>query len=220
MHLTETARPLREWAAHVPAYVEEATMRALARQRDDRFDSMAGFMTALHADAAGATALLDSSSGSADRPAALAASPPHGEKAVVLPVSTTFSRATGEVDLPESDKHRVRATHHQLWPILVVAGAATAVLVLFLLARPSRDPAPNTPTGAATSAASTVAPVHEEARENAAPVAPASKPDAAVAPSGAKLPSVEKRAVAPETSTLPAAKKKTKRSVEDEWIGH
>jgi hypothetical protein len=105
--------------------------------------------------------------------------------------------------------------------MLIIASAAAAGLVLFLLARPSRDSAPSASSGVATSAASAVAPVRETPRENAAPVAPPSKPDAAVAtPSVAKLPAAGMRAVAPETNTWPAAKKKFKRSVEDEWIGH
>jgi len=51
MHLTEMPPPLRELVPDVPAHVEAAIMRGLARARADRFDSMASFVGALRADA-------------------------------------------------------------------------------------------------------------------------------------------------------------------------
>jgi serine/threonine protein kinase len=47
MHLTETPPPLHELVADVPAHVEAAIVRALARARDDRFDSISAFLEAL-----------------------------------------------------------------------------------------------------------------------------------------------------------------------------
>jgi serine/threonine protein kinase len=44
MHLTGTPPPLRELVADLPAHVEAAIKRALARARADRFDSMASFV--------------------------------------------------------------------------------------------------------------------------------------------------------------------------------
>ena len=46
-HLSETPPLLREWVPDVPAHVEAAVMRGLARARTDRFDSMASFVGAL-----------------------------------------------------------------------------------------------------------------------------------------------------------------------------
>ncbi len=48
MQLTVIPTPLREGLAHVPAQVEAAVMRALAKERTDRFDSVASFISALH----------------------------------------------------------------------------------------------------------------------------------------------------------------------------
>ena len=55
------AAPLHELVADVPAQVEAAIMRALARARADRFESMAAFVGALRGDA-GETGLSRSSS--------------------------------------------------------------------------------------------------------------------------------------------------------------
>jgi serine/threonine-protein kinase len=47
MHLTETPRPLRQLAPHVPVHVHKAIMRALQQERTERFDNVATFLGAL-----------------------------------------------------------------------------------------------------------------------------------------------------------------------------
>jgi len=47
MHLRETPRPLRQLVHDLPAHVEDAVARALARTREERYESMTAFMSAL-----------------------------------------------------------------------------------------------------------------------------------------------------------------------------
>jgi serine/threonine protein kinase len=168
MHLTETPRPLRELAPDVPAHVEAAIARALARARDDRFNSMTSFVAALRG--SGDTAILSQPPVSEARPAldarpALRSSgavsnvertailPAAAEAArraplfasdvghtAKLPADTTFSRATGEVDgLEDSDESLSAEVSRRRWPLFVVGGVAVAGLALFLLVRLDND---------------------------------------------------------------------------------
>ena len=217
MHLTETPRPLHELAPDVPVPVEAAIAKALSRARDERFDSMASFMSALSASAGWHTAVLGPAWPSRKMPAAGTSPVARVEQTAALPASTTFSRATGEVDAAESDEILMRAARTRRWPFFAIGGVAAGGLALLLLARPSRDPAPG------ATVAIPVAPIRQGPPASTAPVALPGKPDA-----GAALPAVAKataaakreRAAAPETSSPPAIKKKKKRSPEDEWFGH
>jgi serine/threonine protein kinase len=87
MHLTATPGPLRELVADVPAHVETAVKRALARAREDRFESIADFMGALRGDVGVATLSLPSPSG--ELPAFRVSG---SERAVAAKSITTFSR--------------------------------------------------------------------------------------------------------------------------------
>jgi hypothetical protein len=68
-HLSETPPPLRSWVPDVPAHVEAAVMRGLARARAERFDSMAAFITALRGNGNAEVPAAGRSSPSADFPA-------------------------------------------------------------------------------------------------------------------------------------------------------
>jgi eukaryotic-like serine/threonine-protein kinase len=135
MHLTGTPPPLRGLVADLPAHVEAAIKRALARARADRFDSMASFVGALRGGVGGEMAELGRLSPSEELPAV-------GEKRTRVAASiTTFSRTTGEV-AAASDDVLLAASRNRRWPFLAVGGAAAAGLALFLLVRPSHEPAP------------------------------------------------------------------------------
>jgi serine/threonine-protein kinase len=66
MHLAATPPSLREWVADLPAHVEAAVMRGLARARTDRFDTMALFIGALQGDEQGGASALNQPSSSAE----------------------------------------------------------------------------------------------------------------------------------------------------------
>ena len=93
MHLSATPPPLREWVPDVPAHVEAAVMRGLARSRADRFDSMASFIGALRGEASAGAAPLSRPSPSAEFPAVVEGP---GARAEVTRTSTEVLPATGE----------------------------------------------------------------------------------------------------------------------------
>ena len=112
MHLTGTPPPLRQLVADVPAHVEAAIMRGLARARADRFDSMTSFLGALRGDVSAHTGILSGSSPSEDLPA-VGASPRSGaEQNGAVQFNTTLSRFTGDVAAAASQEpspvHRSR----------------------------------------------------------------------------------------------------------------
>jgi serine/threonine protein kinase len=97
MHLTETPLPLRELVADVPARVEAAIMRALARAREARFGSMADFLNALR-EMAGGTAVDLRQQLSPESSQAFGARPvARTERIISVRSSTTFSRSSGDL---------------------------------------------------------------------------------------------------------------------------
>ena len=102
-HLTGTPPPLRDWAADVPAYVEAAVMRGLARAREDRFDRIASFMGALLGAVDGGAAALSGPSPSDNVPIAIESPVSRAAQPVAAQSITTFSRT-----LP-GDRDRLRA---------------------------------------------------------------------------------------------------------------
>jgi hypothetical protein len=225
MHLTETPRPLHEIIPEVPVHVEAAIARALSRARDDRFDSIAAFVAALRASAGGATLVVDSPGPSARQPASVAEA--RVKRTAVLPTSTTFSRATGELGLEDSDESLMRAKRYRRWPVFAVGGAAVVAFMSFLLARLSREPALDATTHPESNVVSPT-PARQALTAVPATVAPAptvlpGKSDAGIVlPSTIRTPpaTMQERTTAPGTNSPAAAKKKTKRSEDDEWIGH
>ena len=145
MHLTEMPPPLRELVPDVPAHVEAAIMRGLARARADRFDSMASFVGALRADAD--PDALTRPSSSEELPAFRERPVLAAERIVPVQSVTTFSRATGEVEAAANDDMLLAATRTRRWPFFAIGGGAAAGLVIFLLLRsPIHEPLPPRPT--------------------------------------------------------------------------
>jgi serine/threonine-protein kinase len=221
MHLTETPRPLRELAPDVPAHAQAAVARALSRARNDRFDSMAAFVGALAASAGGETALLASPRPSPHPPGPAS----RAQRTAVLPGSTTFSRATGEMSGMPSGKDMTGSRRPRTWQ-LVMVGMAVVGLALVLLLWPGRKPASDASTGIAAPAASTVAPIRPEAPPSPAPETPApvalpSKPDAGVpSPAVVNNPAASKRQRTADIKPSPTAKKQTEGSQDEIWIAH
>jgi serine/threonine-protein kinase len=147
MQLTASPTPLCEGLAHVPSYVEAAVMRALAKERAARFDSVAAFVTALRGEGvitkvgSAGSPVAESSEAAGARPLS-DATPTAGAPAV-----TTFSRATGEIGVTASDEELPKVARHRRWPLLALGGLAVMGLALFLLVRPSRGLAPRDATG-------------------------------------------------------------------------
>ena len=248
MHLTETPRPLRELIGEVPAYVESAVARALARAREDRYDSITSFLGALRGNLSGGTAILSQPTAQEAPPATTASPARRVERTALLPVATTFSRATGEVGAEASDKTLPASSRSRRWMPLALVGVAVAALAIFLLARPSHDSAPRATTGAASTAnaPSAVADPAESTGQkppvNADPVAvvvPPSKADAGAPPTAVveALPGMKpahadvastaggtspttKRGRADARQSNPSRAIKKKSEEEKEWIGH
>ena len=248
MHLTETPRRLRELIDDVPAHVEAAVARALARARGDRFDSMASFLGALRGNLGGSTAVLSPPSASEAPPAPTASPVTDVERTVLLPAATTFSRATGEVGEDTNDESPLVAKRSRHWIALALGGVAVPVLAILLLARPRRDSEPRGATGAANDfnrPSAVVDPTElagHKAPTNAEPVAPValpSKDDAGTAPSAvvgtrrqtmpaqgsvpsvaAEAPPTSKRGRVDAGQAIPSRAIKKKREEEKEWIGH
>ena len=149
-HLTETPPPLQEFVADVPAQVEAAIMRALARARADRFESMEAFVGALRGDASETG--LSRSSSSEELPAFRESPVPAPGRTVAVQSVTTFSRTTGEVGAATSDDVLLAAAQSRRWPVFAIGAVVVIGLVLFLLVRPSHDSALSRPPQGALAA--------------------------------------------------------------------
>jgi eukaryotic-like serine/threonine-protein kinase len=241
MHLSETPPSLHELVAGVPAHVEAAIMRALARAREDRFESIASFVGALRSDAGWGAAAPDRSSPSEDLPT-FGESPVAGaEQNVAAPAITTLSRATGEVRASGSDDVLLTAARNRRWPVFAFGAGAVAGLAIFLWVRPSPDSATGTTLGTLGTAAAdaaivgsvvtarpdagSVAVLAGRADGGAAPrvvtrVPPVGKPPLAVVPrdsAGVRPSSKPAQAAARQTNPPPATRP---RRLEDPWVVH
>jgi serine/threonine-protein kinase len=233
MHLTASPPPLR--LEDVPAHLEAAVMRALAKERADRFDSVASFVRALNGE--GVVTEVGSAQPVIAGTTAAADAPDAGRMAAA-PAVTTFSRATGEVGTLADDEAPLALARTRRWPFVAIGGLVGAGLALFLLVRPSHAPTPTAATGAAglapPAARSLAAPASQPPpRVAPAPVALA-VPDAGApaAPSAAAQPARQRPATAPGAARAASAAKPSpaptehrrqvskKRSAEDEWILH
>jgi serine/threonine-protein kinase len=234
-HLTGTPAPLRELVPDLPAHVEAAIMRGLARARADRFDSMASFVGALRANVGMSAYASSRSSSSGDLPAVGEDPGARAEQTGAAPVVTTFSRATGEVSVGASDDVPLEVTRNRRWPFFAFGAVALAGLAFFLLVRPSHDSAPRpTPSAlrlVATDAgvAGPVVPARQERPRDAgllAPVVVHSRADGGVAPVTRPPHMVVPRAVAgaspgpgherAEAKHRPSAAKRG--NSEDQWL--
>ena len=226
MHLTTPPPPLG--LADVPAHLEAAVLRALAKERADRFDSVASFVEALHGDGvaaeaasaetviAGTTAATDA----ADR-----------ERMAAAPAITTFSRATGEVGPLTDDEVPLTLARTRRWPFVALGGLVGAGLALFLLVRPSHDPDPRAAAGAPGVAFPVArAPAARAPQQGVAPPPVVLAAPDAGAPAAAARPVAERPATAPgavrtvsATNPPPSPARRQvsrKRSAEDDWVLH
>lgn len=227
MHLTATPAPLGELAKGVPAHVEAAIMRGLARERTQRFDSMEAFVAALRDEAPVPVATRAPPTEALTAEASQPATPP--DRTAPLPASTTFSRATGELEAKASDASLLAATKPRRWPAIAVGGIVLVAFVTFLLVRPGHDTAPPATTrtmSAAPKAAKALEPVAPAAEvvpvpgEPATPLVPAIKADAGAAPlaTDRRRPTRKPpRATARRTRSVPTTKKGRS---EEEWLAH
>jgi eukaryotic-like serine/threonine-protein kinase len=183
MHLTATPRPLRELAADVPAHVEAAIMRGLARARDDRFDGMTSFLEALQGGTASGTMVLSTpvkmvSAANANPEIRL-------ERTIALPAATTFSRASGQVAVTDDDDQLFAPKRPRRWRFVAIGCVAAAVvaagvgLLMLVPTKPSHDS--TAPAAPVAEPAKAVELVQQELPQPAA-VLP-SKLDASVVPS-------------------------------------
>jgi serine/threonine-protein kinase len=143
MHLTGTPAPLRELVPDLPAPIEAAIRRALARAREERFDSIASFVGALRGETG--TAILSRQSPSEELPAAGQGPAAGLPRTATLPSVTTLLR--GEVGVTAGDDAEPAPPRHRRWPLLAFGGVATAGFAVFLLLRPSHDSGPRPPPG-------------------------------------------------------------------------
>jgi serine/threonine-protein kinase len=241
MHLTATPAPLG--LTDVPAHVNTAVLRALAKERAERFDSVASFVRALLGERVGAeTAAAGPSKAGTSAPATGQPASDAG-RAAAAPSLTTFSRATGEVELSAVDEPAPALARTRRWPLVALGGLGAAGLALVLLLRPSHDPTPRAATSSpgvgVPGAQVTGAPApHLLRREGAAPATVLlGVPDAgaAVVPSpvahSARTPSTA--AGAPGAARTASAAKpphpttaerrhqvSKKQSAEDDWVVH
>ena len=232
MHLTVPPPPLR--LEDVPAHLEAAVMRALAKERADRFDSVASFVRALNGEG------VVTEVGSAQPVIAGTTVAADSGRMAAAPAVTTFSRATGEIGTLADDEAPLALARTRRWPFVALGGLVGAGLALFLLVRPSHVPAPRAAAGApavALPAAHTPtapAPQPPPQRGMAPPPILLAVPDAgaATAPAAAAQPARQRPATAPGASRTASAAKPApapteyrrqvskKRSAEDEWVLH
>jgi serine/threonine-protein kinase len=223
MHLTVPPPPLR--LEDVPAHLEAAVMRALAKERVDRFDSVAAFVRALNGE------VVVTEVGSAQHAIAgttAATDAADAGRMATAPAVTTFSRATGEVGTLADEEAPLALARTRRWPFVALGGLVGAGLALFLLVRPSHVPAPPSAPGAAglappaARALAAPAPVALAAPDAGAATAPAAtaqprRERPATAPGAARTASATKPSPATEEHRRPVSKK---RSAEDDWILH
>jgi serine/threonine-protein kinase len=187
LHLTKTPPPLRELAPQVPANVDAVIMRGLAREREERFDSMESFVAALREDLAAPAPnriLPPEIVSAAGQSSAMVAN------RTALPArSTTFSRATGEVgEAAETEEALLAATRNRRWPLIAVGGVVVLGGALLLMLRPNHDsvPRPMSDTGSVATGSAAIArpsvPIREEGLQKAEPRGQAPIPSKATGP--------------------------------------
>jgi serine/threonine-protein kinase len=171
LQITANPVPLRSVVPDVDEYIEQAVMRALSKEREERYDSVDYFVGALLGTypaftAMGSAAFAGKGSASPTGTAAYSAVN-HGKQQMLSPVAasaraigaglpsetvptpspsiTTLSRATGESESAPEDSSidaEWESVRSKRWPIFAVVGAAAVGLALFLVFRPGGSPAP------------------------------------------------------------------------------
>ena len=105
MHLSESPQPLRTLVNHVPSQMDDAVMRALRRERSDRFAEVESFLRALReSPSAGPTAPWRKNTPTVGEMVA-----PRIDRTIAGPVASSLALANSKV-VAESDSptHRVR----------------------------------------------------------------------------------------------------------------
>jgi serine/threonine-protein kinase len=232
MQLTAIPTPLCEGLAHVPAYVEAAVMRALAKERAERFESVAVFVNALRGE--GVITKVGSAGSPLPEASAAASGQPSSDATMMAgaPAVTTFSRATGEVGVSASDEALPTVARHRRWPVLALGGLAVVGLALFLLVRPSHRPTPREATSNAGVAVPAAHPAAPPPQQGGAPVpvllgAPdagaATAPSASAPPIGrssSAAPAAARAAARPSPSATERRHQVGKKKADDEWELH
>ncbi len=178
MHLSETPRPLRELAPHVPDHVQDAVMRALHQERSERFDGIPGFLRALTQGIGGAHTATPVSGN------ALAAGPGSGsdvDRAVAVPAPSTFSPSNAEVVAESGSSTYRTARSLQRWLVLTSGGLIVIAFALLLLFRHGQHTSPTVAPGVTATPTVAVVPIHSPPKQ-AAPAVLAGKADAGAKP--------------------------------------
>jgi serine/threonine protein kinase len=167
MQITADPPPLRQQVPDVPDYIEQAVMRALAKDRELRYSSVDYFVGALH----GTYPALTAQEGTVATPVGLDGLPRgslyakngFGHQRTPAPVLvgnfasrvgltlgpmpsptlTTFSHAMGEASsapLSSESDVRLEVVKPKRWPLLLVLGAVATAAVLFFVFRPAGPP--------------------------------------------------------------------------------
>jgi len=227
MQITTPPKPMR--LADAPTHVEAAVMRALAKNRSERFDSVAAFVSSMLGE--GVPTEIGFAAASPRLAAADQAQP---APSAAAPAVTTFSRSTGEVGISTGDEEQLAVARPRRWPIVALGGAIGAGLVLFLILHFSAGPSPRAGSGssgvavpAAASATQPFVPRLPSQERVAPPALRPSVPDAGTASASATaLPARKPSAAAPlaqQPSPPPSGRKRPvsrKKDTGDEWELH
>jgi serine/threonine-protein kinase len=195
MQITAPPRPMR--LPDVPAHVEAAVMRALAKDRSERFDSVAAFVSVLLGEGVATEIGFAGSPGATEDQAKPVPGP---DPIAATPAVTTFSHSTGEMGTSSAgDEELLKIARPRRWPLVALGGLLGLGLALFLILRPGSGPG----QGAGHTSVAVPAPAAAALQ----PSAPPAPPQARVAPP-ALLPSVPDAgaAVTSPTALHPAGK--------------
>jgi serine/threonine-protein kinase len=201
MHLAEAPPSLLERAPSVPAYMADAIMRALAKEREERFPDVPAFLRALKGKMDnGLRRPSPAESGEALRASRVS----RVDRTMGFGASTTFSQANGEVGEKSGSQLGGARNVPRRWMVYVAGGVAGAGLALLLLARFTDDGRPQANPGAARPVGGVAPPLGS----NAAPMVPGGPDggvDAGTRPAADSAPpSTGKTARAPTARTRPS----------------
>jgi len=167
MHLAESPPPLLARAPHVPDYMANAIMRALAKEREERFADVSAFLRALKGKMdSGLPRPSPAEPGEALRLSRVS----RVDRTMGFGVSTTFSQANGEVGEKSASQLGSARNISRRWRVYVAGGVAGAGLALLLLARTFHGGLTPQASGAAAEPTGGTAPSQQPATGNVVPV--------------------------------------------------
>ncbi|HEY5284327.1 MAG TPA: serine/threonine-protein kinase [Polyangia bacterium] len=153
MQLSYEPPPLRQHVPDVPEHVEQAVMRALAKDRELRYGTIEQFIGALQGDdpalaaQGSSTPMTDGRQPTPSPAVARSFSSRFGftPAPVAGPSITTLSRATGEArsasDQDDQDDQDFEAVRPKRWPLVLGFGAVAAAAGIFFALRTGTPPA-------------------------------------------------------------------------------